>query len=318
MSIKALAWMVRAFPPPVYCFHEIVHNQVVVDEFEALGVRFIDDVSDAPEGAPLMLSAHGSAPHVLEHARSRSPYVVDTACPLVTKVHQEVARRARENYTIVYLGERHHDEAEGTLAVAPDAITIVTDPEDVSRLPETNQPVALLSQTTLPFGKWLEVREQLEKRYGSVWVPPTNDLCYATTNRQAAVEALVPLCDAIIVVGSENSSNTKSLVEVARAAGAERVYRVNSPYELPTDIGGVVGITAGASAPNSSVEEIIAFLAPVNGIELVSIGSEDEYFPPPRDLRRLLRDFPGLIPYDFDHDRETTASAVLSELRNLG
>src|SRR5881296_1904556 len=143
MAIKALAWMVRVFEPPVYCYHEIVHNQVVVDRFERLGVVFVDDVGDVPEGAPLMLSAHGSAPQVVEAARARGGAVVDAVCPLVTKVHHEVKVRAGKGYTVVYVGHEGHDEAVGTMAVAPDAIHLVESEDDVAAMPDTDQPVAL-------------------------------------------------------------------------------------------------------------------------------------------------------------------------------
>src|SRR5213595_3395365 len=150
MAIKALSWMVRVFEPPVYCYHEIVHNQVVVDRFERLGVVFVDDVADVPEGAPLMLSAHGSAPEVVAAARARvGGFVVDAVCPLVTKVHHEVKVRAGKGYSIVYVGHDGHDEAVGTMAVAPSAIHLVESQADVASFPDTDQPVALLAQTTL-------------------------------------------------------------------------------------------------------------------------------------------------------------------------
>ncbi|HKA83149.1 MAG TPA: 4-hydroxy-3-methylbut-2-enyl diphosphate reductase, partial [Acidimicrobiales bacterium] len=149
MAIKALAWMVRAFEPPVYCYHEIVHNQQVVDRFRDLGVVFVDDIAEAPEGRPIMLSAHGSAPEVVAAARARGSYVVNAVCPLVTKVHHEVKVRSGKGYRIVYVGHEGHEEAVGTMAVAPDAIDLVESVSDVDALPATDQPVALLAQTTL-------------------------------------------------------------------------------------------------------------------------------------------------------------------------
>src|SRR5216683_3282346 len=146
MAIKALAWMVRVFEPPVYCYHEIVHNHVVVDRFRQLGVIFVDDIGEVPDGKPLMLSAHGSAPEVVEAARAKGGAVVDAVCPLVTKVHHEVKVRAAKGYTVVYVGHQGHDEAVGTMAVAPDAIHLVQSEEDVSALPDTDQPVALVAQ----------------------------------------------------------------------------------------------------------------------------------------------------------------------------
>src|SRR4051812_16590884 len=149
MAIKALAWMVRVFEPPVYCYHEIVHNRLVVDRFRRLGVVFVDDIADVPEGAPLMLSAHGSAPEVVAAVRASGGFVVDAVCPLVTKVHHEVKVRAGKGYSIVYVGHEGHDEAVGTMAVAPDAIHLVQTDADVDELPDPGGPVALLAQTTL-------------------------------------------------------------------------------------------------------------------------------------------------------------------------
>src|SRR5947208_10917699 len=154
MAIKALAWMVRTFEPPVYCYHEIVHNKLVVDRFRDLGVIFVDDIADVPDGAPIMLSAHGSAPDVVAAARAKGSYVVDSVCPLVTKVHHEVKVRAGKGYQIVYIGHEGHEEAVGTMAVAPDAIHLVENDEDVEALPDFEAPVALLAQTTLSHRDW--------------------------------------------------------------------------------------------------------------------------------------------------------------------
>src|SRR6266513_2805540 len=154
MAIKALAWMIRVFEPPVYCYHEIVHNRLVVDRFRDLGVVFVDDIAEVPEGAPLMLSAHGSAPDVVAAARANGGFVVDAVCPLVTKVHHEVKVRAGKGYSIVYVGHEGHDEAVGTMAVAPEAIHLVASEDDVAALPESDQPVALLAQTTLSQHDW--------------------------------------------------------------------------------------------------------------------------------------------------------------------
>lgn len=159
MAIKALAWLVRTFKPPVYCYHEIVHNQRVVDRFRDLGVVFVDDLEEVPPGSPIMLSAHGSAPEVVETARRQGGYVVDAVCPLVTKVHHEVRVRAGKGYRIVYVGHEGHEEAVGTMAVAPDAIDRVEHPDEVAALPERGQPVALLAQTTLSHRDWEGVQE---------------------------------------------------------------------------------------------------------------------------------------------------------------
>ena len=323
MAIKALAWMVRAFEPPVYCYHEIVHNQKVVRRFEDLGVVFVDDIADVPTGRPLMLSAHGSAPEVLAAARANGGYVVDAVCPLVTKVHHEVKVRAGKGYQIVYVGHEGHEEAEGTMAVAPDAIHRVESPEEVAALPTFDQPVALLAQTTLSHRDWDDVLDATRERYPDLWMPGRSDLCFATTNRQSALMAIAERCDAVIVIGSANSSNTRALESLARNAGCDRVYRVNGAEEVPDDLTGVVGVTAGASAPEDLVDAVIARLRPTNGVEEVRITSEDEYFPPPRNLRELLGAIDSAATFLLGgprderpavNDRAVAASTVLHDL----
>ena len=287
MAINALAWMVRTFDTPVYCYHEIVHNRIVVDQFKNLGVIFVDDISQVPIGSPIMLSAHGSAPEVVALARQRGGYVVDSVCPLVTKVHHEVKVRAGKGFRIVYVGHEGHEEAVGTMAVAPDAINRVETLDDVDALPSFDEPVALLAQTTLSHRDWSAVADAVRLKYPSVWSPGKSDLCFATTNRQTALMKIAPMCDAIVVIGSANSSNTKALEKLASSYGCESVYRVNSADELPDTLSGIVGITAGASAPEQLVSEVIDKLAPRLGVEEIRITSEDEYFPAPRNIREL-------------------------------
>jgi len=325
MAIKALAWMVRSFPAPVYCYHEIVHNKLVVERFERLGVVFVDDVGEVPEGAPLMLSAHGSAPEVVAAARRRGSYMVDSVCPLVTKVHHEVKVRAGKGYQIVYVGHDGHEEAVGTMAVAPEAMHRVESRAEVEALPPSGQPVALLAQTTLSHRDWADVLEATRERFPDLWTPGRSDLCFATTNRQSALMTMAPRCDAMVVIGSANSSNTRALAKLALEAGCARVFRVNNADEVPTDLTGVVGVTAGASAPEELVEAVIAQLNPRDGVEMVTVTEEDEYFPPPRNLRELqeaidvgvtvllggsLSDRPSI------DDRKLAASDVLAALRD--
>jgi 4-hydroxy-3-methylbut-2-enyl diphosphate reductase len=287
MAIKALAWMVRSFEPPVYCYHEIVHNRLVVERFERQGVVFVDDIADVPVGRPIMLSAHGSAPAVVEAARARGSYVVDSVCPLVTKVHHEVKVRSGKGYRIVYVGHEGHEEAVGTMAVAPHAISRVESVDEVDALPAFDEPVALLAQTTLSHRDWEGVAVRVRERFPDVWAPGRSDLCFATTNRQSALMAMADRCDAIVVIGSANSSNTRALEKLAREAGCERVFRVNTVAELPDDLSGTVGVTAGASAPDELVMDVIDRLQPRGGVELVRVTDEDEYFPPPRNIRDL-------------------------------
>ncbi|MGQ0433867.1 MAG: 4-hydroxy-3-methylbut-2-enyl diphosphate reductase [Microthrixaceae bacterium] len=320
MAIKALAWMVRSFEPPVYCYHEIVHNQLVVDRFRDLGVVFVDDIAEVPPGRPIMLSAHGSAPEVVAAAKASGGYVVNAVCPLVTKVHHEVKTRAGKGFQIVYVG---HEEAVGTMAVAPDAIHRVETVAEVDALPLFDQPVALLAQTTLSHRDWAAVADRTAERFPDVWKPGRSDLCFATTNRQSALGAIAERCDAVIVIGSANSSNTRALERLARESGAPQVFRVNGPDELPDGLTGTIGVTAGASAPEQVVRAVIDHLDPRDGVDEVRITEEDEYVPPPRELRELLTavdllatftigasvpDRPGLL------DRALHASDVLAAL----
>lgn len=323
MAIKALSWMVRAFEPPVYCYHEIVHNKLVVDRFIERGVIFVDDIAEIPKGAPIMLSAHGSAPEVVVAAEAHGSYVVDAVCPLVTKVHHEVKVRAGKGYQIVYIGHEGHEEAVGTMAVAPDAIHRVESVEDVAALPDFDEPTALLAQTTLSHRDWADVAEAATNRFPDLFTPSSSDLCFATTNRQSALMAVADRCNAFVVIGSANSSNTKALAQLAAEAGCDRVFRVNGPDELPTDLRGVVGVTAGASAPEDIVAAVITFLHPSDGVEEVRITEEDEYFPPPPNLRQLLSALDVMATLGLGgplaerpapNDRQVSASDVLATL----
>ena len=323
MAIKALAWMVRAFDPPVYCYHEIVHNQLVVRRFEDLGVVFVNDVSEVPPGRPIMLSAHGSAPEVVRAARDNGGFVVNAVCPLVTKVHHEVKVRAGKGYQIVYVGHEGHEEAVGTMAVAPSAIHLVESIDDVGALPAFSAPVALLAQTTLSHREWDDVLDATAERFPEMWRPGRSDLCFATTNRQSALTAIAKRCDAVVVIGSANSSNTRALEKLAIESGCARVLRINTPEELPDDLSGTIGVTAGASAPEELVEAVIARLAPAEGVEEVRITTEEEYFPPPPELRELLAAIDAVVTFTLGgptsarpvlNDRTVAASDVLAAL----
>ena len=339
-AIKALAWMVRVFEPPVYCYHEIVHNRHVVDQFVAQGVVFVDDVAEVPAGAPLMLSAHGSAPEVVDEARNDGRVVVDAVCPLVTKVHHELKVRARKGYTVLYVGHHGHEEAVGTMAVAPTSVRLLERAADVDSLDLEDADgtgdarVALLAQTTLSHDEWAGIVDRARERFPDLWMPNRSDLCFATTNRQAALKALAGLCDAVVVIGSENSSNTVALAKVAEAFGCPRVIRVNDASELPDDLSGTVGVTAGASAPEALVDAVVARLAPRLGVESSAVTVEEEYFPPPPELRELLRglesalvlmngvpdpasDVAGTAGRVLADDRSTAAADVLERIAAL-
>jgi len=334
MAIKALAWMVKVFEPPVYCYHEIVHNRLVVERFKELGVVFVDDVADVPPGAPLMLSAHGSAPEVVEAARAHDRYVVNAVCPLVTKVHHEARVRAKKGYTILYVGHAGHDEALGTKAVAPDAIRLVEDDAGLdAALAQVTDPdrVAMLAQTTLSLTEWRGLLERSRETFPHLWTATRDDLCFATTNRQAALTAIAREADAVVVIGSANSSNTLALAKVATGAGCPLVLRVDGPGELDLAALGdarVVGVTAGASAPEELVEAVIEALAPRDGVRAVRVTDEDEYFPPPRELREVIPaldrlaallvggdpDAAAALGGPFADDRSLGASGVLASL----
>lgn len=322
MAIKALAWMVRTFPAPVYCYHEIVHNRAVVDLFIARGVIFVDEISEVPAGSPVMLSAHGSAPEVVAAARASGGFVVDAVCPLVTKVHHEVKVRVGKGYQVVYIGHEGHEEAVGTMAVAPDATWRVESRAEVDALPDFDQPIALLAQTTLSHRDWADVQAATVERFPDAWLPGRSDLCFATTNRQSALMAIAPSVDTMVVIGSANSSNTVALAKLAAESGSPQVLRINNADELPDDLSGTVGVTAGASAPDDLVRAVLARLAPRNGVREIRVTDEDEYFPPPRNLRDLMGSVATVasaligapIPSGLGSDRELPAGTVLAEL----
>jgi len=324
MAIKSLTWMVRVFEPPVYCYHEIVHNKVIVDRFKMLGVIFVDDIAEVPVGAPVMLSAHGSAPELVAKAHAVSGISVNAVCPLVTKVHHEVKVRSQKGYSIIYVGHREHDEAIGTMAIAPESVTLIENEEEVNELPDSVGPVALINQTTLSLDDWAGIRELAERKFQNVWMANRSDLCFATTNRQLAIREISKLAGTVVVIGSANSSNTVALEKTAWRYGAKQVYRINHPSELPEDIDGIVGITAGASAPEDLVQAVVSRLSPKYGVEEINVTDEDEYFPPPPELRDLLRAVTAAVALalvapdgtgsPLDDDRSTSASNTLNEL----
>jgi 4-hydroxy-3-methylbut-2-enyl diphosphate reductase len=330
MAIKALTWMTRIFEGPVYCYHEIVHNEWVVKAFERVGVVFVDDISQVPEGAPLMLSAHGSSPQVVEGAASRAAVVIDAVCPLVTKVHHEVKTMARKGYDIIYIGHQGHDEAVGTVAEAPEAITLVEPEQGLGAFaPADEDKVALVAQTTLGLYEWEQVMEDAAARFPNLKTARKSDLCYATTNRQQAVTELSEKCDLILVVGSHNSSNTQALVRVSHENGVA-AHRIDSAADIRDEwLEGVsvVGVTAGASAPDHLVQEVIDRLAPTQGFELWSATEEEEYFPLPPQLRAFVSTLQTLVEAGvtasnaaageswLDRDREWTATEALELIR---
>ena len=320
MAIKALTWMVRVFEPPVYCYHQIVHNATVVRAFEKAGVVFVDSIDEVPPGAPVMLSAHGSAPEVVQGAAERSAVMVDAVCPLVTKVHHEVRRRAEEGYDILYVGHAGHDEALGTVAEAPQAVTLVDPDESLDPFsPADPSRVALVAQTTLGLFEWEGILAEAQHKFPDLWTARRSDLCYATTNRQAAVQELARRTDVVLVVGSSNSSNTLALVRVAQAEGAT-AHRVDGPESIQAEwLRGarVVGVTAGASAPDASVRAVIDSIDPAEGVELVSVIEEGEYFPLPHQLRAFLKALQAAVEGGVSA-RRPGASGPLDQDRSWG
>jgi 4-hydroxy-3-methylbut-2-enyl diphosphate reductase len=328
MAIKALTWMVQVFEPPVYCYHEIVHNAAVVDAFEAAGVVFVDDVKDVPPNSPVMLSAHGSAPEVVLAASEGAAVMIDAVCPLVTKVHHEVRRMSAKGYDIIYVGHDGHDEAVGAIAEAPAAATLVDPRIGLSGFRAADpSKVALLAQTTLGLYEWEGLLDDAAEQYPDLWTARKSDLCYATTNRQTAIQELAGKSDLLLVVGSDNSSNTQALVRVGRNAGVP-TYRVDGPDGVdPSWLDGVdvVGVTAGASAPDQRVRDVIDAVDPVDGVEVVRVTEEDEYFPLPPRLRAFIQALQALveggvacrtpgIPGPMEQDRQSSATDALSLL----
>jgi len=291
MAIKALTWLVRAFDEPVYCYHEIVHNRLVVERFEAQGVVFVDDIDDVPDGAPLMLSAHGSAPEVVRRARQVGGYTVDAVCPLVTKVHREAIRHARAGYTIVLIGHDGHDEVLGTMGEAPEAIVLIERPEDVEQLeiPDETK-VAYLTQTTLSVDDAKRIIQQLRLRFPQISAPAKGDICYATQNRQEAVIRLSQEADLVLVLGSRNSSNSQRLAELSRERGVP-AWLLDGPQDIEHrwfENVATVLVTAGASAPEVVVKAVLDYLREQFGatVELRSLREESVSFPLPQELRR--------------------------------
>jgi len=325
MAIKALTWMTRIFDGPVYCFHEIVHNEWVVGAFERVGVVFVDDIAEVPEGAPIMLSAHGSAPEVVEAAEGRAAVVIDAVCPLVTKVHHEVRQLSKKGFDIIYVGHSGHDEAVGTIAEAPQAVSLVEPEVGLGDFdPEDPEKVALVAQTTLGLHEWQKVMDDAMERFPELKTARKSDLCYATTNRQEAVEQLASECDLVLVVGSHNSSNTQALVRVSHENGVA-AHRIDSAGDIDDEwLTGVatVGLTAGASAPDHLVQQVIDRLSPVHGFDLWSATEEEEYFPLPPQLRAFVTTLQLLVEAGvtaqrpgseswIERDRQWTATEAL-------
>ena len=277
---------------PVYVRHEIVHNRYVVDTLAARGAVFVAETDEVPEGATVVFSAHGVAPTVHESAAARNLQVIDATCPLVTKVHNEAKRFAREDYDILLIGHEGHEEVVGTAGEAPDHVQLVDGVESVDRVTVRDESkVIWLSQTTLSVDETMEIVGRLRERFPTLQDPPSDDICYATQNRQGAVKAMAPGCELVIVVGSRNSSNSVRLVEVALGAGADAAYLVDYAGDVdPAWLAGVttVGVTSGASVPEILVGGVLEKLAEFGygTVQTVTTANETLVFALPREIRR--------------------------------
>jgi len=292
MAIESLELALKSLAPPIFVYHEIVHNRYVVDHFCARGVQFVNDLAEVPVGATLLFSAHGVSPEIRRIARQRNLRAIDATCPLVTKVHLEAIKYARAGYTIFLIGHEGHDEVIGTMGEAPEAIILVEKPDDVAKLEVADETkVAYLTQTTLSVDDANRIIARLKERFPAIASPPKEDICYATQNRQEAVSKLAAEADLAIVLGSQNSSNSQRLAELARERGIP-AYLVDGPHELdPLWFSGVetVLVTAGASAPEEVVEACLDWLRARFGatVEPRTIREENVSFPLPRELRQL-------------------------------
>lgn len=281
---------------PIYVRKEIVHNKFVVSSLEAKGAIFVNETDEVPEGATVVFSAHGVSPAVHQEANQRNLKTIDATCPLVTKVHSEAKRFASDDYQILLIGHEGHEEVEGTMGEAPDHMILVESPEDVANVEvDPNRPVAWLSQTTLSVDETLETVHKLREKFPQLIDPPSDDICYATQNRQAAVKEIAAKCDLMIVVGSANSSNTVRLVDVALEAGSKMAKRVDKADEISLEwFSGVqtVGLTSGASVPEILVTDVLTWLAQQGyvDVEEVETSVEKLTFALPPELRREIKD----------------------------
>ncbi len=290
MAINSLDLTLQKFGAPVYVYHEIVHNQYVVNTFREKGAVFVDHVDEVPEGSVLLFSAHGVSPEIRQQARDRKLLALDATCPLVTKVHLEAIKYAKAGYTIILIGHEGHDEVIGTMGEAPEAIVLVEDVDGVDQLQVADSSkLAYLTQTTLSVDDANRIIQRLRERFPDIASPPKEDICYATQNRQEAVRLLSGKADAIVVLGSQNSSNSQRLRELG-AEESKRAYLVDGPQDLNVEDFAEaenVLITAGASAPESVVQETIDWMIRNFDatVEISTVREESVQFPLPKPLR---------------------------------
>jgi 4-hydroxy-3-methylbut-2-enyl diphosphate reductase len=292
MAIECLDKAISMFGPDIYVYHEIVHNKYVVERFTHQGVKFVNEISEVPPGSILLYSAHGVSPEIREQSRRRDLRTIDATCPLVTKVHLEAVKYARDGYHIVLIGHEGHDEVIGTMGEAPASITLVETPEDVARLVFADgEKIAYLTQTTLSVDEAARVIDSLRQRYPQIESPPKEDICYATTNRQDAVKQLAKESDVVLVLGSQNSSNSRRLKEIGASFG-KHAHLLDGATELRHEWfegASTVLVTAGASAPEIVVQDCIDWLVREYAatLEVVTTREEHVSFPLPKELRVL-------------------------------
>jgi 4-hydroxy-3-methylbut-2-en-1-yl diphosphate reductase len=294
-AVQTVEEALKLYGAPIYVRKQIVHNKHVVTTLERKGAIFVEENEEVPEGATVVFSAHGVAPEVYEQARARSLKAIDATCPLVTKVHQEAKRFAAADYDILLIGHEGHEEVIGTAGEAPAHIQLIDGPDDADRVTVRDpEKVVWLSQTTLSVDETLETVARLKKRLPMLQSPPSDDICYATSNRQDAVKKIAPECDVVLVVGSRNSSNSLRLVEVALTAGARASYLVDFSAEIADewlDGATTVGLTSGASVPDELVEEVLNHLAARGFADVTQVTTADErlVFSLPQELKRDLK-----------------------------
>ena len=287
MAIKALSWMLKIYDETIYCYHEIVHNKWIVEKFQNNNVVFVEDPSDIPNGAVVMLSAHGTSPSIESVFNEKSSLTINSVCPLVTKVHHEAKRYTDKGTQVIYVGHKGHDEAIGALGVSPKNMHLVENIDDVEKL-NIDGDAALLAQTTLAISEWEPIMMSAKNKFENLNMPRKSDLCYATTNRQSAILDVLPNVDSVLVVGSENSSNTNALVKMVESKDV-KAYRIEDTEDLKKiKIDGNVALTAGASAPDYLVFNIINELKPTQIVDFEH-KNEDEYFPLPKELRNNVK-----------------------------
>src|SRR3990167_617305 len=291
-AIEIVEIALKIYPPPVYVFHEIVHNSYVVKDLGSRGAIFVNSVGETPDGSVLIFSAHGVSPEIREQTKTKKLKVIDATCPLVTKVHMEAILFAKQGCTILLVGHDGHDEVIGTMGEAPERIILVDSPQDVEKLQvEDPEKVAVITQTTLSLDDTRDTIEAIKRKFPKVIFPPKEDICYATTNRQTAVKQLTSKADLILVIGSENSSNSKRLQEVSQDKGV-KAYLIDDVTKIDRNwLEGVetVGITAGASAPEHVVQEVIDYFRNlgVSDVQEIEAIHESVKFGLPPELSKL-------------------------------